>query len=326
MQLVGFPRTLPRQGIIAANERDIEMEYRAGLVLHLRNTRPRHSRPHATASEPLLLLKVRPDFDSTGTLNHRVVNRSLVIDRFRNLKRVLVVTEHDPQPLTEKKGFLSRIKSWLLAEDKAEPEYEDEDMYAPAEPRIIVGLGNPGRKYANTRHNAGWLVLDELAKRSGAPSPRSRFQAEISEVRYKDYRLVLVKPQTYMNESGKSVSQIINWYKVKPEEMLVLVDDLDIPFGRLRMRPGGSPGGHNGLKSIDRDIGTQDYPRLRIGIGRPNHPGGQAMGHVLGNFSPEERAQADQVFSAATDAIDMWLDEGILVTMNEINGVASVIS
>lgn len=233
--------------------------------------------------------------------------------------------ETDTQSTHGKRGLFSRIKSWLLAEDMAEPEYEDDTMYARAETRIVVGLGNPGKKYANTRHNAGWLVLDGLAKRSGAPSPRSRFQAEISEVRYQDFRLVIVKPQTYMNESGKAVSQILNWYKAKPEEMLVVVDDLDIPFGRLRMRPGGSPGGHNGLKSINRDIGTTEYPRLRVGIGRPNHPGSQAIGHVLGNFSVEEAAHTELVFSAATDAIDMWLNDGILVTMNAINGVSSVI-
>lgn len=236
------------------------------------------------------------------------------------------MTKDQPEISDKKPGLFGRIKSWLLAEDMAEPEYEDDDMYAPAEPRIIVGLGNPGRQYANTRHNAGWMVLDELAKRAGAPSPRTRMQAEISEIRYKDFRLVLVKPQTYMNESGKSVSQILSWYKVDPDEMLVVVDDLDIPFGRLRMRPGGSPGGHNGLKSIDRDIGTNEYPRLRVGIGRPNHPSGRAIGHVLGAFSPDERANADKVFSAAADAIDMWLDKGILATMNAINGVPSVIS
>lgn len=224
------------------------------------------------------------------------------------------------------KGVFARIKSWLLAEDMAEPEYEDDDMYAPAEPRIIVGLGNPGRQYANTRHNAGWMVLDELARRTGAPSTRSRLQAEISEVKHKGFRLVIAKPQTYMNESGKSVSQLLNWYKVDPEHMLVVVDDLDIPFGRLRMRPGGSPGGHNGLKSINREIGTDQYPRLRVGIGRPNHPGGRTIGHVLSSFSTEERADANIVFTAAADAVDMWLDDGILVTMNAINGVPSVIS
>lgn len=229
-------------------------------------------------------------------------------------------------PTSEKRGLIARIKSWLRAEDMAEPEYEDDDMYTRAETRLIVGLGNPGRKYANTRHNAGWLAIDWLADRTGAPSPRSRLQAQISEVRYKDYRLVLAKPQTYMNESGKSVSQLLNWYKVKPDEMLVIVDDLDLPFGRLRLRPGGSAGGHNGLRSITRDIGTEDFPRLRVGIGRPNHPGGRAIGHVLGAFSAEEKAQADQVFGAAADAADMWLDDGILATMNTINGVPSVIS
>lgn len=223
-------------------------------------------------------------------------------------------------------GILARIGSWLGKKQNSEPENEDDDMYARAETRIIVGLGNPGRQYANTRHNAGWLVLDELMKRASAPSPRNRLQAEISEVRYKGVRLVIAKPQTYMNESGKAVSQLLKWYKVEPDEMIVVVDDLDIPFGRLRLRPGGSPGGHNGLKSINRDIGTTEYPRLRVGIGRPNHPGGQAISHVLGNFSGDEQRDADTVFSAAADAIDMWLDDGILVTMNAINGVSSVIS
>lgn len=263
-----------------------------------------------------------------GTLNHRVDIR-FVCDRMVQAanERVITVAEHDEHTLQpEKRGLFARIKSWLRAEDMAEPEYEDDDMYARAETRIIVGLGNPGRKYENTRHNAGWLVLDELAKRSGAPSPRSRLQAEISEVRYRDYRLVMAKPQTYMNESGKSVSQLLNWYKVKPEEMLVIVDDLDIPFGRLRMRTDGSAGGHNGLKSIIRDIGTEDFPRLRVGIGRPNHSSGRAIGHVLGVFSSEEKADADTVFGAAADAADMWLDDGILTTMNAINGVPSVIS
>lgn len=256
-------------------------------------------------------------------------DRFVVLDRrcrYGRERSAAILSNKGEQISRTGSGIIGRIRSWLLAEDLAEPEYEDNNMYERAETRIIVGLGNPGRKYANTRHNAGWLVLDELARRSGAPSPRSRFQAEISEVRYKEFRLVLVKPQTYMNESGKAVRQVLNWYKVKPEDMLVLVDDLDIPYGRLRLRPGGSPGGHNGLKSINQDIGTTEYPRLRIGIGRPSHPGAQAMGHVLGNFSAEEVADGDRVFGAAADAIDMWLDDGILITMNTVNGVPSVIS
>lgn len=225
-----------------------------------------------------------------------------------------------------RQGSLARFRSWLRTRQSSTADDEDDDMYARAETRIIVGLGNPGRQYANTRHNAGWLVLDELMKRASAPSPRNRLQAEISEVRYKGVRLVIAKPQTYMNESGKSVSQLLKWYKVDPTDMIVVVDDLDIPFGRLRLRPGGSPGGHNGLKSINRDIGTTEYPRLRVGIGRPNHPGGQAISHVLGSFSADEQRDANTVFGAAADAIDMWLDEGILATMNAINGVSSVIS
>jgi peptidyl-tRNA hydrolase, PTH1 family len=106
----------------------------------------------------------------------------------------------------------------------------------------------------------------------------------------------------------------------------VVVDDLDIPFGRLRVRADGSAGGHNGLKSIISDIGTEEFPRLRVGIGRPNHSGGRAIGHVLGAFSAEEKAQAEEVFGAAADAVELWLDDGILATMNAVNGVPSVIS
>lgn len=225
----------------------------------------------------------------------------------------------------ERAGLFTRIKRCLRAEDVAESEFEEDDMFSRAETRIVVGLGNPGRQYANTRHNAGWLVLDELAKRASAPSPRNRLQAEITEARYKDVRLVIAKPQTYMNDSGKSVVQLLNWYKASPDDLLVVVDDLDIPFGRLRLRPGGSPGGHNGLKSINRETGTTEYPRLRVGIGRPNHPRGKAIGHVLGAFSEDERQHTDTVFSAAADVVEMWLDEGILATMNATNGVASVI-
>lgn len=226
---------------------------------------------------------------------------------------------------TATNGLVGRLRAWLRADDKAEPE-DETDMYQRAETRIIVGLGNPGRQYANTRHNAGWLVIDEIARRSTAPSPRTRLQAEIAEVRYQGYRVILAKPQTYMNDSGKSVLQLLSWYKVTPERVLVVVDDLDLPFGRLRMRPGGSAGGHNGLKSIFRETGTDEFPRLRVGIGRPSHPSGQAIGHVLGAFSGDEKHQAEQVFGAAADAVDMWLNDGILTTMNTINGVPSVIS
>lgn len=224
-------------------------------------------------------------------------------------------------------GLISRIKRWLRAEDVANAEDEkDEQMFTRAETRIIVGLGNPGKQYAHTRHNAGWMVIDELAKRSFADSPRTRLQAELSEVRYKGYRVVLAKPQTFMNESGKALRDIMNWYKVDHDDVLVITDDLDISFGRLKLRPNGSAGGHNGLKSIMRETGSDEFPRLRFGIGRPQEPGKPAVNHVLSKFSPDEEKQLPTVVSAAADAVDGWLEDGLLATMNAVNGLSSVIT
>lgn len=231
-------------------------------------------------------------------------------------------TNHDSNP---KLSLLTRLKRWLRAEDVGDAE-EDNTMYARAETRIVVGLGNPGRQYANTRHNAGWMVIDEIAKRAGADGSRNRLQSEITEVRYRGFRLILAKPQTFMNESGKAVRELLNWYKADFDDLLVITDDLDIPFGRLRLRPDGSAGGHNGLKSIIRETGSSEFARLRIGIGRPEETGRQAIGHVLSTFSPEEKAQLASVIGAAADATDSWLDTGLLATMNEINGVPSVVA
>jgi len=223
-------------------------------------------------------------------------------------------------------GLLARITRWLRAEDVAEREERDDPMYARAETRIIVGLGNPGRQYANTRHNAGWMVIDEIAKRANASGTRNRLHAEITEARYQGYRVVLAKPQTFMNDSGKSVRELMNWYKVDPDDVLIVMDELDLPFGRLRLRPDGSAGGHNGLKSVIRETGTSDFPRLRVGIGRPEQAGRQAIGHVLSTFSPDEQAHLNTVITAAADTVDGWLEDGLLATMNAINGVSSVIS
>ena len=228
--------------------------------------------------------------------------------------------------LTRLRSPITRIMRWLRAEDVGDDAEEDNDMYARAETRIVVGLGNPGRQYANTRHNAGWMVIDELAKRAHADSSRTRLQAEITEVRYKGYRLILAKPQTFMNESGKSVRELLNWYKADIDHLLVITDDLDIPFGRLRLRPNGSAGGHNGLKSIIRETGSGEFARLRVGIGRPEQVGRHAIGHVLSTFAPDEQAQLPSVIAAAADATDGWLDNGLLATMNVVNGVPSVVS
>lgn len=200
-----------------------------------------------------------------------------------------------------------------------EPE-EDPEMASPGGTSIIVGLGNPGKKYENTRHNLGFLVVDELARRVSAPISRTRFRGEISEARRGDSRLILVKPQTYMNESGITVREAISWYKVKPEQVLIVVDDLDIPFGEVRLRQRGSAGGHNGLKSIFAQLGHQDVPRLRIGIGRPKSA---TISHVLSRFGPEEEAALPRIIEHAANVAELWLDRGVIEAMNFVNDPAN---
>lgn len=190
-------------------------------------------------------------------------------------------------------------------------------MFDRGTTRVIVGLGNPGRKYAQTRHNIGFMVLDEVAKRTHASGTKNRFSAEITEARFDGDRLVLVKPQTFMNESGRAIREVRNWYKVKPSEILVIVDDLDQPFAQLRVRAKGGSGGHNGLKSIERELGTQEYPRLRVGIGRPAH---ETIDHVLSRFSPEQERNLPTVIGDAADGVEIWLRNDMLETMNRING------
>lgn len=199
----------------------------------------------------------------------------------------------------------------------------DEDtavMPADTNTRLIIGLGNPGSRYADSRHNLGFLVIDELAERLSAPASRRRFKAEVSEARRVDSRFILVKPQTYMNKSGVAVREVINWYKAEPEQMLIVVDDLDLPFGQVRIRARGSAGGHNGLKSIFGLLGTQEIPRLRVGIGRgPNAP----LTHVLSRFAPSERADLEKVVRTAADLVEIWHDRGILDAMNIGNDPAN---
>lgn len=186
--------------------------------------------------------------------------------------------------------------------------------------QIIVGLGNPGAKYADTRHNMGFFVIDELAKRLNATSSRKRFKAEISDVRIGDGRFFLVKPQTFMNESGVALREVANWYRADLAQILIVVDDLDQPFGQLRLRARGSAGGHNGLKSIFAQLGTQEIARLRIGIGRGSN---QTITHVLSRFSAEERAELDVVVRDAADAVMLWSKQGPLEAMNTINGAGN---
>jgi len=221
--------------------------------------------------------------------------------------------------------ILGSFRSWLLAEDKSEPEPETEiedesPMFDSGRTRVVIGLGNPGRKYAGTRHNFGFLVVEELARRTAAPTSKQRMKAEVTETRFGGNRLVLAMPQTYMNESGTATREIMRWYKTPPEDVLIVVDDLDLPFGQIRLRPRGSAGGHNGLKSIFQQVGTQEIPRLRVGIGRG---GGHTIGHVLSRFSPEEQAVLPTVIDRAADGVELWLEKGIIEAMNVLNGSSS---
>ncbi len=182
--------------------------------------------------------------------------------------------------------------------------------------RIVVGLGNPGREYAATRHNVGFMVIDELARRHGPVSWRKRFRSEIGEVMFAGQKLVLVKPQTFMNLSGAAVREAINWYHIPIEETIVVSDDLDIPFVTLRMRGKGSAGGHNGLASIIEQLGTTEIPRLKIGIGRGRS---SASAHVLSRFSIEQERELAELISRATDAVEIWIRDGLVAAMNAAN-------
>jgi PTH1 family peptidyl-tRNA hydrolase len=182
--------------------------------------------------------------------------------------------------------------------------------------KIIVGLGNPGREYAATRHNLGFMVVDELARRLSASDKRSRFRAEVIEAFDQGEKLVLLKPQTYMNLSGVAVREASRWYKTPADDVIVVADDIDLPFGTLRMRATGSSGGHNGLKSIFAELGTQNMPRLKIGVGRG---AGHATRQVLTRFTSEETRLLPEIVSAAADCVIDWERHGIIDAMNRCN-------
>lgn len=182
---------------------------------------------------------------------------------------------------------------------------------------LIVGLGNPGRRYRLTRHNVGFMAAEAFAGSLPEGVTRSRMQADLLETRRGSQRIVIAKPQTFMNSSGDSVRQLVRWYKVDLAQLLVIYDELDLPFGTLRLRADGSAGGHNGVKSIIEQLGSQEFPRLRIGISRP--PRGSTVPYVLSGFFEAERPQLPSILNRAVEAIDDWLDLGIDRAMNEHN-------
>src|SRR5918994_1533096 len=182
--------------------------------------------------------------------------------------------------------------------------------------KIVVGLGNPGREYAATRHNLGFMVVDELARRLAVSERRNRFRSDLVEVFDEGKKIVLLKPQTYMNLSGAAVREAVNWYKTPLDDVLVVVDDIDLPFGSLRLRARGGSGGHNGLKSIIAELGIDTFSRMRIGIGRgPGH----ATRQVLSRFTSDEERVLPSVLEQAAGCVLEWERHGIIDAMNRCN-------
>jgi PTH1 family peptidyl-tRNA hydrolase len=185
---------------------------------------------------------------------------------------------------------------------------------------LIVGLGNPGAEYARTRHNAGFLAVERLAGRWQAGwTYEKRFNARIARVERDGVRALLCEPQTYMNSSGEAVGPLMAFYRLPPGRLLAVVDDADLPLGELRLRPRGSSGGHHGLESLEQHLGTRDFARLRIGIGRAAG-GREITDYVLGRFAPAEAAMADRAIAAAGDQAECWLTAGIQKAMSRFNG------
>lgn len=183
--------------------------------------------------------------------------------------------------------------------------------------KLVVGLGNPGRQYEDTRHNVGFRVIDELARRWQLDVGRRQFQGLAGAGRIRDQRVLLLKPATYMNRSGGSVREAATFHKVEPADLLVVLDDMALPLGRIRIRASGSAGGHNGLADVIREMGNDGIARMRIGIEQVS--GERMVDHVLGPFSPEEEAVVAPAVSRAADAVECFLAEGLEAAMNRFN-------
>ena len=182
---------------------------------------------------------------------------------------------------------------------------------------LVIGLGNPGDEYSETRHNIGFKVLDHLAERSGTSFSSARY-GEVADWRLKGRQIRLLKPNTYMNLSGNAVSRIARLHKLKPEQILIVYDDVDLPIGKIRFRATGSAGGHNGIKSIIEYLGTKDFPRLKIGIGSANETAGM-VDHVLGRFEEEEWKELEKVLAIAEDGVNCAVSSGLDTAMNRFN-------
>jgi peptidyl-tRNA hydrolase, PTH1 family len=190
--------------------------------------------------------------------------------------------------------------------------------------KLIIGLGNPGREYSHNRHNIGFLCINQLAREHSIQVKKNKCQSQVGSGRIGDEEVLLVKPKTYMNRSGDAVSKLLKEYRAKPQDIIVICDDLNLPLGKLRIRENGSAGGHNGLKSIIASIGSEDFPRMRIGIGQPSteqksHRDDAVIDHVLGDFMPDEQAAIKMAITRTAEAVECILSEGITSAMNKFN-------
>lgn len=191
--------------------------------------------------------------------------------------------------------------------------------------QLVVGLGNPGAKYAGTRHNVGFMALEQLAASANASfRNQAKLHGLLAEVGPGTGRLRLLMPQTYMNESGRSIRSALDWFSLEPDQLLVVVDDMDLPLGKLRLRASGSAGGHNGLRSTISHLGTQDFPRLRIGIGAPAQDPEErrqrTIGHVLGSFGSAEQPLLKKILAEVETGIGLIQRLGVELAGNRLNG------
>jgi PTH1 family peptidyl-tRNA hydrolase len=186
---------------------------------------------------------------------------------------------------------------------------------------LIAGLGNPGSEYAATRHNIGFALVQRLAADWGASwTAQKKFNARLARLERTGKNIILCEPQTFMNASGEAVAAVAKFYQVPPDRVLIVVDDADLPLGQIRMKPSGSSGGHHGLESVEQQLGTREYPRLRLGIGRRAEDNREITDYVLGRFTAAERDVVKEVLDRASQQADCWVSEGIQAAMNRFNG------
>jgi PTH1 family peptidyl-tRNA hydrolase len=214
-------------------------------------------------------------------------------------------------------GFTIASKRLIVFSDCFSVQWERLEVYGV---KVMIGLGNPGKKYEDTRHNAGFLAIDKISEKWAIPTQQNKFRALVGEGRIDGEKVLLVKPQTYMNLSGESVAEVLKFYKLVPDDLVVIYDDLDLPCGQLRLREKGSAGGHNGIKSIIQHVGTQEFKRIKIGIGRPE-PGRSVSDYVLQPFSAAERSVIAEAVSFAAEAAAMWASEPFPKVMNHFNSI-----